>query len=363
MFLKLREYWNWKGPFNVEEKLQKKLLNNMIFLFLLISAGILTLLTYNHRYPYTIPLVYLVWLIPIYDMFNSIIYIDKYRRSRKYRYRLFNNGNNSNKNKKYRIATFVVSYNENPEMVKGTLISVLTAARSYGSCDVFLLDDSTDENIVAELKSFCEENGITYLHRLSRRGFKAGAINDALAKYAKYYDLVAIFDADQRPKPEFFHVVTPYFSDPSIAFVQVPQNYTETYTKIAEGAKYQQIPFLRVIMRGRNLVSAMSLGSGTIFRISALEKIKKIKGDRVEYLREDVITEDAATSLELFAKGFKSIYIDTDLIWYGEPPQDLHAYLAQQGRWSFGYFQLSKDLLRLDLPLITFLDYLAGLIY
>lgn len=108
-------------------------------------------------------------------------------------------------------------------------------------------------------------------------------------------------------------------------------------------------------MKGRNLISAFSLGSGTTFRISALKE--------VGYLKEDTVTEDVATSAKLHAKGYKSIYINYPGIWYGGPPQDLNAYLKQQGRWSLGGFQLLKDLLKLDLPLMVFLDYLVGVIY
>lgn len=284
-------------------------------------------------------------------IFSALMYVSQYKRAKNYvpLYII------KTPSKKYRIAAFVTSFNEDPETVRGTLVSVLVAARSYGNCDVFLLDDSTNEQISEELRSFCEKMGVTYVHRTHRRGYKAGAINDALRKFGEHYDLVAIFDADQRPSPNFFHVVSAFFDDPSIAFVQVPQYYSETYTKIAKGAWYQQMPFLRVIMRGRNLISAFSLGSGTVFRISALRE--------VGYLKEDTVTEDIATSIKLHAKGYKSLYIDYPGIIYGEPPLDLNAYLKQQGRWSLGGFQLLMDLLKLDLPLIVFMDYLAGVMY
>ncbi|MEJ2777195.1 glycosyltransferase family 2 protein [Sulfolobaceae archaeon RB850M] len=329
----------------------RRVINNTIVVFIFLIAGILTYYTYNKQFIYFITLSFLVWLISVNGIVASIIFYIQYRRAKKYAdfYIL------RSSSKKYKIAAFVTSFNEDPEIVKATLISVLFAAKRYGNCDVFLLDDSTKKNISDELKSFCEKRGITYIHRTNRRGFKAGAINDALRRYGNYYDLVTIFDADQRPSPNFFQIVSAYFDDPSVAFVQIPQYYSETYTKIAKGAWYQQLPFLKIIMKGRNLISAFSLGSGTTFRVSALKE--------VGYLKEDTVTEDVATSAKLHAKGYKSIYINYSGIWYGEPPQDLSAYLKQQGRWSLGGFQLLKDLLKLDLPLIVFLDYFAGVIY
>jgi Glycosyltransferases, probably involved in cell wall biogenesis len=259
----------------------------------------------------------------------------------------------SSPEKVFRVASFVTSFNEDPELVKGTLISVKVASKKYG--DVYLLDDSTDKRISEELRTFCEKNGIIYLHRENRRGFKAGAINDALRAVGDKYDLVAIFDADQRPVENFFEQVLPYFEDPKVALVQVPQNYSELYSRVSIASKYQQEPFLRVIMRGRSYSSAFSLGSGSVFRINALKE--------VGYMDESSITEDAATSIKLHEKGYTSVYIDATLIWYGEPPQDLKAYLSQQSRWSFGYLQLTKRILTSNLSFSQFMDYYSRLLY
>lgn len=51
-----------------------------------------------------------------------------------------------------RVASLVTSFNEDPEMVETTLISVIEATRGRG--DVYLLDDSTNINISRELRSF-----------------------------------------------------------------------------------------------------------------------------------------------------------------------------------------------------------------
>ncbi|MFP3226861.1 MAG: glycosyltransferase family 2 protein [Sulfolobaceae archaeon] len=295
----------------------------------------------------TVWLAYGIWLTMVVGFF---IFLDFYRLARITKYYEVKY---SSPEKVFRVASFVTSFNEDPEIVKGTLISVKLATKKYG--DVYLLDDSTDKRISEELRTFCEKNGIIYLHRENRRGFKAGAINDALRAVGDKYDLVAIFDADQRPVENFFEQVLPYFEDPKVALVQVPQNYSELYSGVSIASKYQQEPFLRVIMRGRSYSSAFSLGSGSVFRISALKE--------VGYMDESSITEDAATSIKLHEKGYTSVYIDAPLIWYGEPPQDLKAYLGQQSRWSFGYFQLTKKILTSNLSFSQFMDYYSGWLY
>lgn len=164
---------------------------------------------------------------------------------------------------------------------------------------------------------------MTYVHREDRKGFKAGAINNVL-RSLRGYDVIAIFDADQRPKRNFFDDVLQYFSDPDVAMVQVPQTYSESPTLVAKGSTYKQEPFLRLIMRGRNRRSAFSLGSGSVFRLSALRE--------VNFFDEESITEDAATTIRLYQRGYKVVYVDTPLIWYGEPPKMLPvSYHNKQG--------------------------------
>ncbi len=222
-----------------------------------------------------------------------------------------------------------------------------------GRGDVLILDDSTDEEIRKGVDEL-EELGVKVFRRGTRRGYKAGAINDFLKVYGKNYDLLAIFDADQRPVNSFFDEVLDYFSDEKVSFVQIPQAYTELETGVSVGSYWQQQPFLRIVMRGRK-DSAFSLGSGTVFRIKALEDVGE--------LDENTVTEDVATSVDLHAKGWKSVYVDKPLMWYGEPPKDLRAYLIQQSRWSLGGFQLLSKLLKSNLSTSAFLDYTAGWMY
>lgn len=108
-------------------------------------------------------------------------------------------------------------------------------------------------------------------------------------------------------------------------------------------------------MRGRTFSSAFSLGSGSVFRISALKE--------VGYMDESSITEDAATSIKLHEKGYTSVYVDSQLIWYGKPPEDINAYLTQQSRWAFGYFQLTWKILKSNLNFSQFVDYFSGSLY
>lgn len=318
-------------------------INLLVFASPFIASAILTFLTLGVSYLFW--LNFLVWLATFTGGFIFLNFMSLSRGRDEEMYL-------TSEARDLRVASLVTSFNEDPEMVETTLISVIEATRGRG--DVYLLDDSTNINISRELRSFCNTHNVTYVHREDRKGFKAGAINNVL-RSLRGYDVIAIFDADQRPKRNFFDDVLQYFSDPDVAMVQVPQTYSESPTLVAKGSTYQQEPFLRLIMRGRNRRSAFSLGSGSVFRLSALRE--------VNFFDEESITEDAATTIRLYQRGYKVVYVDTPLIWYGEPPKDASGFISQQTRWALGYFRLLKNLLRSNLKAKVFFDFVSGFFY
>src|SRR5258708_34183407 len=85
--------------------------------------------------------------------------------------------------------------------------------------EIQVLDDSTDEtvNIARAVVSEYARAGldIHYLHRDDRTGFKAGALEQGMKTSKR--DLIAIFDADFVPKPDFLRKLIHYFTDPILA--------------------------------------------------------------------------------------------------------------------------------------------------
>ncbi len=319
--------------------------NVFIFSITFIIPAIFAVFTYRNIE--FIWLNYSLWLGIYLGLFTFIVFVKNYSDSKNY------NIEDDSANTALKTMACVTSFNEEPDLVKKTLISVKGALHNYG--DVFLLDDSTNYAISMKLKKYSLSNGIVYVHRTDRNGYKAGAINNALFNYGYNYSLLAIFDADQRPVPDFFERIFHYFNNKKTAFVQVPQSYTEVRTPVSEGAASQQKPFLHIVMRGRNHSSAFSLGSGTVYRIASLLEVGG--------LEEDTVTEDIATSVLLHDHGWISAYADFFGIWYGEPPQDATAYVKQQGRWSLGGFQLLSPLIKSNLNNGQFTNYLGSYLY
>jgi cellulose synthase/poly-beta-1,6-N-acetylglucosamine synthase-like glycosyltransferase len=93
--------------------------------------------------------------------------------------------------------------------------------------EIQLLDDSTDETtevaagMVARFAAGTQglaPQPVYYLHRTNRHGYKAGALEEGL-KTAKG-ELVAIFDADFVPPPDWLRRVVHHFAEPGVGMVQ-----------------------------------------------------------------------------------------------------------------------------------------------
>ena len=316
------------------------------FLFYLFFLVPLPLAYFTSRNIFAIPLVYVFWLLLIVSVFTVVIFQSQMFKADRYSVELVHDLREA------RMISFVVSYNENSDMLKETLVAV-KKANKYG--ETWLLDDSTDPDTVKTMENVCRNLSIRFVHRDNRLGYKAGALNDALKMVDESYEFVSVFDSDQRPTPKFFNGVFGYFQKRDVAVVQLPQTYTAMSTSISVSAFFQQEVFLRKIMRARSNRSAFILGSGFVARISALREVGGFY-DRI-------VTEDLATSIILQSRGWRIVYLDTADIWYGRPPETVSAYLKQQGRWSLGGFQSLSLLLSLSLPLGVFAEYMAGWLY
>lgn len=265
---------------------------------------------------------YMILLDMVLGVFSLVLFIDYWRKSKSYhayinRYLLSSRHHVND----FKIAVIIPVFNEEPGMVAETAVSAQFITNKPE--DVYVLDDSTDLDIREKLDTYSAEFGFSIVRRSDRKGYKAGAINNWLKTYGEKYDYVLVLDADQRVTPNSLDYIIGFFDDPSVSFVQVPQYYSELANILSASAYIQQIPFLRITMKGRHINnSAFSLGSGTIYKIKHLLEIGGFY--------EESVTEDIATSIIIHSKNLKSVYLDLPLIWHGEAPSDFKSYFVQQ---------------------------------
>ena len=139
-----------------------------------------------------------------------------------------------------KVAIFIPVFNEEPKIVGATIAK--TALINYSSFEIFLLDDSTDAEIHNALVKLGERFNINYIYRKNRRGYKAGAINDAIKNLDNDVKYFLVLDVDHRPKPAILKEVIPFLEeDTSLTFIQTPQYFTsETKDKLSLAYSFQQ---------------------------------------------------------------------------------------------------------------------------
>jgi len=178
-----------------------------------------------------------------------------------------------------------------------------------------------------EVRSLAGRLGADYLTRGTRRGAKAGNLNHGLDMTDG--DLVALFDADHAPRPEFLQEILGYFEDPKVGFVQTPQFYRNARgNAVARGAYDQQAIFYGPICRGKSgLESAFCCGTNVVLRKAAVSSVGGFD--------ERSVVEDFATSIRLHRAGWRSVYYPY-LLADGLGPASLRSYFRQQFRWARG---------------------------
>jgi len=233
------------------------------------------------------------------------------------------------------VAILVAARHE-PRDVLETTFTYLNNLK-YRNKKVYFLDDSSDEKYLKEAEEIAAEYGLELFRRKERHGAKAGIVNDCLKTLDQKY--VAIFDADQTPLPEFLNgPVALLESDDKLAFVQTPQFYTNIEeSPVARGAAFQQAVFYEYICEGKNFVNAVfCCGTNIIFRREALLSVGGMD--------ETTVTEDFATSIDLHARGWRSLYYN-HVNAFGMGPENLASYFMQQYRWANGTVAVFKKIL------------------
>jgi cellulose synthase/poly-beta-1,6-N-acetylglucosamine synthase-like glycosyltransferase len=217
--------------------------------------------------------------------------------------------------------------------------------------EIQVLDDSTDEtfDLVRKIVSEKQKEGfdIKHIHRENRKGFKAGALKEGLAKARGKY--IAIFDADFLPKPDFLKRTLPYFYSPQVGLVQTRwEHLNEDYSLLT---RLQALALnghfvIEQTVRNRSGFFINFNGTGGVWRKECIEDAGN--------WHDDTLTEDLDLSYRAQMRGWKFVYL-RDFTTPAELPAEMNALKAQQYRWTKGAIETAKKLLpsvwKADLPL------------
>src|ERR1700761_5768003 len=207
--------------------------------------------------------------------------------------------------------------------------------------EIQVLDDSTDEtqevagDLVERYRSL--GHNIVYLHRTDRYGYKAGALDAGLKQASG--ELVAIFDADFVPPPEWLMQVVHYFAEPRIGMVQTRWTHlNRDYSFLTQVEAILLDGHFVLEHGGRSRAGVYFNFNGTagMWRRQAIEEAGG--------WQHDTLTEDTDLSYRAQLKGWRFKYLQ-DVECPAELPIEMTAFKTQQARWAKGLIQTSKKVL------------------
>ncbi len=232
-------------------------------------------------------------------------------------------------------------YNESTVAVR-LLRAVAKMDYPANKLEIQVLDDSTDETSALTRREVerLQQTGldVVYIHRTNRAGYKAGALDEGL-RVAKG-ELVAIFDADFLPQPDFVRAIVPHFKDARVGMVQTRWGHMNRDVSIL--TKVQAL-----MLDGHHLVENRArFGAGLLFNFSGTGGMwRRAAIHAAGGWQHDTLTEDLDLSYRAQLAGWKFIYRE-DVVSPSELPEEISALRAQQYRWGKGTVQTARKLLR-----------------
>jgi cellulose synthase (UDP-forming) len=225
------------------------------------------------------------------------------------------------------VAVLIPTYNEPIEVLLPTIAASVAIEPEH---ETWVLDDGRRE----EVARLAEQLGARYLTRPDNRHAKAGNLNHALGVVDT--EIVAVLDADHVPTARFLTSLLPYFEDPSIAFVQSPQDFYNLdsfeHERQGDDVFNEESVFYRVIAPAKNRWAApFWCGTGALVRVAALRSVGGVSTDSV--------TEDIHTTIRMYRAGWKGAY-HNEVLARGLAPEDAASYMLQRNRWALGAMQV-----------------------
>ena len=207
--------------------------------------------------------------------------------------------------------------------------------------EIQVLDDSTDET-VHDNKALVEEYrnrgfDISYVHRVDREGYKAGALKHGLT--ISRGEFVAIFDADFVPKKDFLRSTISNFTHPKIGMVQTRwEHLNEEYSFLTRAQALALDGHFVIEQQVRNKAGFFINFNGTagVWRKACILDAGN--------WQPDTLAEDLDLSFRAQLRGWRFVFLN-DVTSPAELPADINSLKTQQFRWTKGAVEAALKLL------------------
>ncbi|MFW5966162.1 MAG: cellulose synthase family protein [Persicimonas sp.] len=207
--------------------------------------------------------------------------------------------------------------------------------------EIQVLDDSTDDTTekARRLVEQMKERGvdIELYHRDVRTGYKAGALAAGLEEATG--ELVAVFDADFVPRPDFLEETVHYFTDDDVGMVQTRWEHLNRDFSLLTRAQ-------AILLDGHFVLEHTARNrSGRFFNFNGTAGIWRAEAiEDAGGWAHDTLTEDLDLSYRAQLRGWEFVFL-RDVTAPSEIPVEMNAFRSQQHRWAKGSMQTAIKLL------------------
>ncbi len=206
--------------------------------------------------------------------------------------------------------------------------------------EIQVLDDSTDETravVDEEVARLCERGvDAKVVRRATRTGFKAGALDNG-QRIARG-ELLAVFDADFLPEPDFLLRLVGRFADPRVGMVQARWGHVNRDENLLTRAE-------SVLLDGHFVIEhKVRHDTGCFFNFNGTAGIwRRAAIESAGGWEHDTLTEDLDLSYRAQLQGWEFVY-EPRVVAPAEVPTEIAAFKSQQHRWAKGGVQVLRKL-------------------
>jgi cellulose synthase/poly-beta-1,6-N-acetylglucosamine synthase-like glycosyltransferase len=233
----------------------------------------------------------------------------------------------------YFISILLPIYNE-PNVVD----RLLTACTSFHSpeYEVIVVDDSDDGITTKKIEAWKGNPRIKLIHRDSRKGWKAGAMNSGLEYVDKRSSHVMVFDADFVPSSDLISRFVEKFRDGNVVAVQGYQKHDLNADEnwVTKAVRVWHSMYNMVELNGKQKLGLFLPLTGGVFMIRT-DVLKELNF-------EEVTDEDWNLSVRLYESGHKIDY-EPSLAVSGECPNTFRKLVRQHSRWAEGHTRTFRN--------------------
>ncbi|MFM8468043.1 MAG: UDP-forming cellulose synthase catalytic subunit [Oxalobacteraceae bacterium] len=249
------------------------------------------------------------------------------------------------------VDVYITTYNEDPELVRSTIIAATQLRYPNEKLHVYVLDDGGTGQMISnpehsratqarqrskKIQAIASQCGASYLTRERNDYAKAGNLNAALTQTRG--DFIVVLDCDHVPAEDFIEKTLGFFLvDPKLFLVQTPHHLINPDPLERNLATFHHSPaendlFYNTIQPGLDAWGATFFcGSAAMLRRAALDDIGGFS--------QDTLSEDAETTLRALSRGYTTVYLNLPLI-SGLQPETFSGFIQQRARWGQGMWQI-----------------------